>query len=748
MHLVLGPLQLTLLYASSMSHLNAAQVQAQVSPAVVQESISSQLWKLVEKSGLPTSLQHYRNLRSQEPERFRTMPWDQELNNFGYKLDGAGRYTEAIEIFRMNVENYPNHWGPHDSLAEAYMHAGQREQAIEHYRKSVQLNPKNLDGTRFLFMLEHYEKQTVRIPMRDGNKLFTQIYAPRDRSGKHPVMFYRTPYGNAPYNESTLRTGFGMSWKMVEAGTIFVFQDVRGTFLSEGTFVQMRPLRNASNETGIDESTDAYDSIEWLLKHVPHHNGRVGMRGNSLPGMYALMAALSGHPALVAVSPQAPPIDWFKGDDMHTNGALNLLMAVNWLRTNGVVRTNPSDQERPSILEYPSPDLYTFFRETGPLSAWNEKYFKNRVPFWNDLMTHGTYDEFWKQRNVLPHLNNLHAAVLFVGGWFDAEDPYGPVAAYQELQKNQPKVKSSLVMGPWYHGGWTRYDGDRLGEVKTNSNEASAHFRANVELAFFNHHLREKAPLNLPKALIYDTGTCQWLSLPAWPPKEAIPTPFYFQGNGRLQTTPPGGKAGFDEFQSDPHKPIPFSPRIEPEWGYRFMTSDQRFASSRPDVLTYTSEPFSEDITLVGPVGADLIVSTTGTDADWVVKVIDVYPDDEPNFPKQSDATQMGGYQALVRQGIMRGKFRNSLESPEPFVPGKATRVAFDLPDVCHTVRKGHRLMVQIQSTCFPLYDLNPQRFMDISSARLEDFQKTIHRVYRSSDQASIIQVRSMRREN
>jgi len=713
-------------------------------PAV---ALSARLWERAEQAGVPAALELYRELRRRDPEGFRALPWDQELNRFGYRLDGLGRYAEAIEVFRLNVENTPEHWGPHDSLAEACMHAGLRDRAIEHYRRSVELNPKNQEGARFLFLLENYEKQTVRIPMRDGVKLFTQIYAPRDRARKHPVMLYRTPYGNPPYNPSTMRTGFGIAWKMAEEGTIFVFQDVRGTRLSGGTFVPMRPLRDPGTSGGIDESTDAWDTIEWLLKNVPHQNGRVGMRGNSFAGLYALMGALSRHPALVAVSPQAPPIDWFRGDDMHTNGALNLLMAANWLRTNGVVRAGPDEKEVPPVLDLRCPDLFTFFRQAGPLSTWNARYFKDRVPFWNDLMTHSTYDAFWKARNVLPHLSNLSAAVLMVGGWFDAEDPYGPVAAYSEIERRQPGNFSTLVMGPWYHGGWTRSDGERLGDVDVDSSEASRFFRLEVELPFFDHHLRGAKSPGLPEALVFDTGTAEWRSLAAWPPADVHPTAFYFRGNGLLDTDAPTGEAAFDEFPSDPARPVPFSPWIEREWNYRFMTADQRFAASRPDVLTYATGPLPEDLTVVGPVGAELFVSTTGTDADWVVKVVDVYPDDTPDYRGMPETTRMGGYQALVRQSVLRGRFRGSLETPEPFVPGRVERLAFDLPDVCHTFRKGHRLMVQVQSSSFPLYDVNPQRFVHIPSARTGDFQKALHRVYRGPGQLSSIRVQRLRQQ-
>jgi hypothetical protein len=602
--------------------LRAEEVRTKDSPV----ALSARLWERAGQAGVPAAIELYRELRRRDPEGFRALPWDQELNRFGYRLDSLGRYAEAIEVFRLNVENTPEHWGPHDSLAEACMHAGQRDRSIEHYRRSVELNPKNQEGARFLFLLENYEKQTLRIPMRDGVKLFTQIYAPRDRTKKHPVMLYRTPYGNPPYNPSTMRSGFGIAWKMAEEGTIFVFQDVRGTRLSEGAFVPMRPLRDPGESGGIDESTDAWDTIEWLLKNVPHQNGRVGMRGNSYAGLYALMGALSRHPALVAVSPQAPPIDWFRGDDMHTNGALNLLMAVNWLRTNGVVREGPDEKEVPPVLDLGCPDLFTFFRQAGPLSTWNARYFKDRVPFWNDLMTHTTYDAFWKARNFLPHLTNLSAAVLMVGGWFDAEDPYGPVAAYSEIERRQPGNSSTLVMGPWYHGGWTRSDGERLGDVDVDSSEAARFFRLEVELAFFDHHLRGAKSPGLPEALVFDTGTATWRSLAAWPPVDVLPTAYYFRGNGLLDTDAPTGEAAFDEFPSDPARPVPFSPWIEREWSYRFMTADQRFAASRPDVLTFATEPLPEDVTAVGPVGAELFVSTTGTDADWVVKVVDVYP--------------------------------------------------------------------------------------------------------------------------
>jgi putative CocE/NonD family hydrolase len=689
------------------------------------KSIATVLYETIVNDGIDAAVAQYHKLDSKSYNFTET-----ELNTLGYRLVNAGRVKDAIEIFRLNCTVYPSAFNTWDSMGEACMIDGQMEKAVANYRRSVELNPDNVNGRDMLYLLEHYEKKQYSIPMRDGIHLATIVYTPRDQSGHYPMLMNRTPYGIHPYGEKRYRVSLGPSREILEEGYIFVYQDVRGRYMSEGEFENMRAVLN--DPARIDESTDTYDTVEWLLKNISGHNGRIGMWGISYPGFYSLMGGISNHPALVAVSPQAPPVDWFRGDDFHRNGAFYLLQAVNFFRTVGVARPRPTEDRAERILTYTSPDLYSYFRRVGPLKNWNDSFFHHRIAYWDTLMRHGQYDTYWKDRNVLPHLKKIHSAVLMVGGWYDAEDLYGPLAAYQAVEKNNPSLFNTLVMGPWYHGGWARGDGDRLGEVRVESTDAAAYYRSHIELPFFNYHLKGKGTLHLPEAFIYDTGRLQWLSLDRWPPKEAHKTQFFFGKSESLdrEISERTGQDAFDAFISDPAKPVPHSCRIENSWNYSHMISDQRFAAWRPDVLVYQTEPLEHDITAAGPVEVTLYVSTTGTDADWFVKLIDVYPEGEDDYTGIPYTMHMGEYQALVRLGVMRGKFRNSLEKPEPFVSNRVTKVSYTLDDVCYTFRKGHRLMVHVQSTCFPLFDINPQTFVDIYSAGVEDFQKATHRVY------------------
>ncbi|MBA3322520.1 MAG: CocE/NonD family hydrolase [Pyrinomonadaceae bacterium] len=587
----------------------------------------------------------------------------------------------------------------------------------------------------------HYTKTEQLIPMRDGVKLFTSIYVSKDTAQKYPIMLIRTPYTVAPYGTDAYKENLGPSPAFAREGYIFVYQDVRGRWLSEGEYVNVRPHRAQKSGTkDIDESTDTYDTVEWLLKNVPNHNGRVGMWGISYPGFYVSAGIIDSHPAIKAASPQAPIADWFIGDDFHHNGALFLPHGFNFLASFGRPRPKPTTQAPPRF-EHGTPDGYKFFLEMGPLKNANERYFKDEVAFWNEMMAHPNYDEYWQARNLLPHLKNVKTAVMTVGGWFDAEDLYGALKTYDSIERKNPGIYNVLVMGPWFHGGWARGDGEGLGDVRFGA-KTSAFYRDQIELPFFNFHLKDKGELKLPEAYVFRTGANVWEQRAEWPPKNAAAQSLYFHANGRLALTPQGESAtAFDEYISDPNKPVPVTTKTAIGMTREYMVEDQRHAATRPDVLVYQTDALSEDVTIAGPIVANLFVSTTGTDSDFVVKLIDVYPDDAPdNEPNPSDV-RMAGYQMLIRGEPMRARFRNSFTNPEPMRPGEIEKIEFTLPDAFHTFKKGHRVMIQIQSTWFPLVDRNPQKFVDINKATEADFQKATQRLYHSPKFSSQVRV-------
>jgi uncharacterized protein len=586
-----------------------------------------------------------------------------------------------------------------------------------------------------------YTKSEHMVPMRDGVKLFTVVYAPKDVTQKYPIMLTRTPYSVGPYGPSAYKTVVGPSEAMMREGYIVVYQDVRGRWMSEGEFLDARPFNPTRKGTDIDESSDTYDTIEWLLANVSGNNGRVGMWGISYPGFYTSMGVIGAHPALRAASPQAPIGDWFIGDDWHHHGALFLVDAFNFYSVIGQPRPKPTSTP-PTPFSHGTPDGYRFFLDMGPLPNANKKYFKGEIAFWNDLMKHGTYDDFWKARRVMPHLKSIKPAVMVVAGWFDAEDLYGTLNTYQAIEKQNPGAYNILVMGPWCHGCWANPNYQALGNINFGS-KVSLYYQENIELPFFNYYLKDKGELRLPEASMFVTGANEWKTYSEWPPKGLQQSSLYFHANGRLSFEPPEDKGeAFDEYISDPRRPVPYVPQITSRRGFTsYMTEDQRFAAMRPDVLVYESDVLAEDVTIAGPIRADLFVSTTGTDADWVVKLIDVLPNDTPNQQPNPQSVQMGGYQMMVRGDIMRGKFRNSYEKPEAFAPGKATEVSFTLQDVHHRFGKGHKIMVQVQSSWFPLADRNPQKFLDIYKATEGDFQKATHRIYRSGPVSSHLKV-------
>jgi uncharacterized protein len=600
------------------------------------------------------------------------------------------------------------------------------------------------------YVKAHYTKYEYRIPMRDGIRLFTAAYVPKDQGQRYPILLVRTPYGVQPYGEDVYKADLGPSPDFGREGYIVVYQDVRGRWMSEGEFVNMRPHRDRKdNPTAIDESTDTFDSIDWLLKHLPNHNGRVGMWGISYPGFYVAAGMIDAHPALKAVSPQAPVTDWFAGDDWHHNGAFFLPHAFSFLASFGHPRPQPTDHASERFT-YPTPDGYAFYLRLGPLANVNRIYFKDDVAFWNEIMRHGSYDEFWQARDIRRHLKDIKPAVMTVGGWYDAENLFGALETYKNVEASSTGATNLLVMGPWSHGGWSRGDGASLGPVPFNS-KTGEFFRQRIEFPFFQYYLKGKGTANFPEAWVFETGTNQWRTFDAWPPRRTRPRSLFLQAHGRLSFEPPAlgsnhdDAAPFDEYVSDPARPVEYIDDIENHMAGDYMIRDQRIASRRPDVLVYTSDELKEDVAIVGPIQARLVVSTSGTDSDWIVKLIDVYPDNYPDG-KADPPVKFGGYQQLVRGDIMRGKFRNSLSRPEAFVPGEPTPVNFRLQDVAHTFRAGHKIMVQIQSSWFPLVDRNPQKFVDIYAAQDTDFQKATQRVFHSSEKPSHIEVLELSR--
>ena len=606
---------------------------------------------------------------------------------------------------------------------------------------------------------EHYTKYEYRIPMRDGKRLFTSIYVPKDTSRSYPFLIDRTPYSVRPYGADQYKRYIGPSEEFEKSGYIFVYQDVRGRYMSEGEFIEMRPhIDNKKSAGDVDDSSDTYDTIEWLLKNVANNNGRAGIWGISYPGFFTSASIIDSHPALKAASPQAPMTDLFMGDDAYHGGAF--MLAANfsfytYFRLQPV--PVPGEKTYPHF-DYGTEDGYAYFLGFGSLSNIWPRIGQRPNPLWDDQMNHNTYDDYWKARNLAPHMKNIRCAVLTVGGWFDAEDLQGPFSTFASIEKNNPGIFNAIVEGPWVHGGWSRYLGHSLGSADFASNTGE-YFRRLIQFPFFEQYLKGAADAKLPKASMFETGTNVWREYPVWPPKNAQPRTLYFGENGRLSFDPPdkadSSVAAYDEYVSDPNKPVPYISYVSTFVTQEYMVADQRFASTRPDVLTYQTEPLEQDITVAGPVSPRLFVATTGTDSDFVVKLIDVDPPDFPDPdappPRDYDAPYpsdvkpprivMPGFQQLVRGEPFRGKFRRSFEKPEAFVPGKVEEINFTMPDVNHTFRRGHRIMVQVQSSWFPLTDRNPQVFVNIPEAKPSDFQKATERIYRAGAQASGIRI-------
>jgi putative CocE/NonD family hydrolase len=590
-----------------------------------------------------------------------------------------------------------------------------------------------------LYMRQHYDKFEYRIPMRDGAKLFTLVYMPKDKSKTYPVLMNRTCYNASNYGD--YKTYNHPSPLYIRDGYILVFQDVRGRYMSDGVFDNMTPNipgNDPKNKTAIDESSDTWDSIDWMVKNLKTNNGRVGIFGISYPGFYSAASLPDAHPALKAVSPQAPVSDFFFDDFHHMGAYLESYTAAFAVFGYQKKDTTRNDWFMPEIMRFysnPTKDGYDFYLKQGALKNITEKYHKDNF-FWQQIIDHPNYDTFWQKRSLLPHLKNIKPAVLTVGGWFDAEDLYGPLNIYKTIEKSTPGAKNTIVMGPWGHGDWADTATKAIHNHLYFGDSVNAFFQKEIEFAFFSHHLKDIGPDNLPEAYMFNTGKKKWEKFDVWPPEEAAQVQLRFEENGKLTINQPANNSAVFEYISDPAKPVPYTSQTEgltftPR---NFMSDDQRAASTRPDVLTFETDALTDEVTLAGEILARLKVAMSGTDADFVVKLIDVYPDNHPDYEHNPKNIKMGGYQQLVRNEVFRGRFRNSFEKPEPFVPGEVTDVNVPLQDVLHTFKKGHRIMVQIHSTWFPYIDRNPQKYVDnIYKADEKDFIKSTIKVYGSS---------------
>ena len=577
----------------------------------------------------------------------------------------------------------------------------------------------------------NYIKMEVMIPMRDGIRLFTSIYIPKDSSKKYPFLMERTPYSVSPYGLQNYATALGPNSALMAEKYIFVYQDVRGRYMSEGHNLEMTPyIENKKSKTDVDESSDTYDTVDWLLKNIKNNNGRVGLYGISYPGFYATASLPGAHPAIKAVSPQAPVTDEFIGDDANHNGAFFLLDNFNFMNSFGKKREGPVEDYGSGIFRLRMADAYQFFLNLGPIkNTQSSKYFNHESYIWNEYLEHDTYDSYWRKRNIRPHLKNIKIPVLVVGGWFDAEDLFGALHTYESIE-NQSAVNSNyLVMGPWTHGAWEEEEWLKFGTYSYDNN-INDYFNDSLETKFFNYFLKDKGNFNASEATVFETGSDEWKHFNKWPPADVNAVDYYFNKGHNLSTSKDVNIKSYEEYVSDPASPVPYTNGIYSRRNNQYMVEDQRFAAKRPDVLIYETDTLNEDVTLAGRIVADLFVSTTSTDADFIVKVIDVLPPNEINAEANMKDGIAGGFERLVRAEVMRGKFRNSYEKPQPFVPGKVSEVKITLNDVLHTFKKGHRIMVQVQSSWFPLVDMNPQKFMRIPDANKEDFEKATIKVY------------------
>ena len=583
----------------------------------------------------------------------------------------------------------------------------------------------------------NFDKTEVMIRARDGVRLHTEIYTPKNAIEPLPILFERTPYGISGA-DGTYSPMLSRYDAMMPDGYIFVFQDIRGRYGSEGKFVMLRPIHDPVDPKGVDESTDTYDTIDWLIKNVPHNNGRVGLDGISYDGFLVTMGMIHPHPALKGVSEQACMGDTFLGDDFFHNGAFRLSYAFEYaplLETSNENYSFPFDRF----------DTYEWYLRLGALSNANAKYFHGSIPTWNDFIAHPNYDDFWKRHAVAYGLPEPTVPNLNVAGWWDQEDFYGPTSTYERLEKSDRKNLNYLVAGPWNHGGWGRDSGASLGDIPFGS-DTGVYFREKIEAPWFAYWLKDKGKLPLKEALVFQTGSDTWTSFDSWPPREAKPRNLYFLADGKLSFDPPQSAAPetFDAYVSDPAHPVPYRhrpvdmtyPGDHPGNWYTWLVQDQRFVDERPDVLTWQTDALTDDVTLGGQVTAKLFASTSGSDSDWIVKLIDVYPE------KVASDWKLSGYELMIADEIFRGRFRNSFEKPEPITPGEVTPFTIDLHTADHVFKRGHRIMVQVQSTWFPLYDRNPQKFVaNIFEAKDSDYQKVTQRIYRSKRYPSSVEI-------
>jgi uncharacterized protein len=622
------------------------------------------------------------------------------------------------------------------------------------------------------FVRAHYTKYEFRIPMRDGVRLFTAVYVPKasafpEDPGPYPFLMDRTPYNVGPYGEDRFPAQLGPSDEFEKSGYIFVYQDVRGRWMSEGTFVEMRPhIDEKKSPQDVDDSSDTYDTIEFLLKHVANNNGKVGIWGISYPGFYTSASIIDSHPAIAAASPQAPMTDLFLGDDSYHGGAFMLAAGYDFYATYFQPQQNPESAQPPVAfgtlnpfafylnvgdqhltMGSPIPDTYRLYLNAGNVANL-DNFMHGPTWMWDDQYKHDTYDDYWQSRDLSRHMKNVKCAVLVVGGWYDAEDLEGPYRTFYAIRKFNPETQATLVEGPWVHGGWARNDGDHLGDVQFNS-KTSLYFRSEIQFPFFEHYLKGKGK-TLARAIVFETGTNVWRRYDEWPPKNAAAKMLYLHAGGKLSFDPPVETESWDQYESDPNHPVPFVGYTTDTVPQRYMVDDQRFASYRPDVLTYETEPLTEDVTIAGPISPHLKVASSGTDSDFDVKLIDVYSDDYPNPDSSSTGNKrvidepplhMGGYEQLLRGEPFRAKFRSSWEKPEALTPGKETDIDFTMPDLYHTFRRGHRIMIQVQSSWFPLTDRNPQTFTDIPYAKQEDFKEATEKVFHQKDAPSGVEV-------
>ncbi len=594
------------------------------------------------------------------------------------------------------------------------------------------------------WLSNNYTKTETYIKMRDGIKLYTCIYAPKNNSEKHPFLMMRTPYSCSPYGKDLFSTRlYKTHWvNYIKKNYIIVMQDVRGKYMSEGQFVDVRPFIENKKNNETDEASDTYDAIDWMIKNTPNNNGNFGVFGISYPGFYSTMAALSNHPALKAVSPQAPVTDWFMGDDFHHNGAFALMDGFSFYYSFGKPRPKPTTNHEKGF-DFPEKDNYNFYLKQGALKNY-KKYLGDSIIFWNDLMNHPNLDSWWKERNARKYCNNIKPAILTVGGTFDAEDCYGAWNLYKAIEKQSVNTTNKLVMGPWFHGGWHRGNGNYLGNVRFGSN-TSDFYQQNIEVPFFDFYLNNKGTdKTIAEASIFFSGENNWNFFENWPPKNCESKTIYLNQNEKLSFEKPAQAKSSSKYISDPNKPVPYTEDVHLNRTREYMSDDQRFASRRTDVLVFETDLLDFDIKVAGTVIADLKVSLSTSDADFVVKIIDVFPNDfkyDSSYccKGQLNETEMSGYQMLVRGEIMRGKFRNSFEKPEAFTPGKIETVKFELPDIAHTFKKGHKLMIQIQSSWFPLFDRNPQQFVDIYKCNDSDFIPSEIKIFHQADASSVI---------